>query len=206
MGILNQRIRGHDCIYVCIIVCYIFQLQKPGICWRLFRRSMDKDSHLYSDQDEVLGIRDSCLTNTNCVLLQLRYTTHDRHSDSRNKDIANDRTDITARKEILQNIAGQITAKHHEDEKNELSSGSTSESRKRASPTGSVLSCENASSPPKGSCCSADPDMPSLSNTLTTPCHSVSSTESAKTQSVSKPASSANLPALCCDRFIYIYI
>jgi len=192
-----------SCIYVCIVVCCIFKLQKPGTCLRLFQRSADEDSNSYSDQDEVPGIRDSCLNNTNCVLLQLQYTTHDRHSDSRNRDVANNTTEIAARKEILQNLARQIAAKHRDDEKNELLSGSTSESRKRASPTSSVLSCEKGASPPKASCCSADPDLPSLSHTPTTPCQSVSRTEGANTQSVSKPAASAaNLPALCCDRSV----
>jgi hypothetical protein len=152
-------------------------LNKPGTCLRLFQRSVDEDSNSCSDQDEVPGIRDSCLTNTKCVLLQLQYAAHDRHSDSRNKDIANSTTEIAARKEILQNLARQIAAKHCEDEKNELLSGSTSESRKRASPPSSVLSCENGASPPKASCCSADPDLPSLSHTPATPCQSVSRTE-----------------------------
>lgn len=195
--------------YVCLVCCCvvvrcIFKLQKPGTCLRLFQRSVDEDSSSYSDQDEVPGIHDSCITNTNCVLLQLQYTTHDRHSDSRNKDVANNTTEIAARKEILQNLASQIAAKHREDEKNELLSGSTSESRKRASPTSSVLSCEIGASPPKASCCSADPDLPSLSHTPTTPCQSVSRTEGVNTQSVSKPAdSAANLPALCCDRSVH---
>jgi len=191
------------CIYVRITVCCIFKLQKPGTCLRLFHRSVDEDSSSYSDHDEVPGIHDSCLTNTNCVLLQLHYTTHDRHSNSRNKDVANNTTEIAARKEILQNLARQIAAKHHEDEKNELLSGSTSESRKRASPASSLLSNENDASRPKASCCSADPDLPPLSHAPTTPCQSVSRTEGANTQSVSKPvASAANLPALCCDRSV----
>jgi hypothetical protein len=189
------------CIYVCIVFC-VLKLQKPGTCLKLFQRSVDEDSHSYSDQDEVPGIRDSCLSNTDCVLLQLQYTTHDTHTDFRNKDVADNRIEITARKEILQNLASQIAAKHREDEKNELLSGSTSESRKRASPTSSVL-CENDVSPPKASCCSADPDLPSLSHTPSTPCHSLSRTEGANTQSVSKPAASAaTLPALCCDRSV----
>lgn len=190
-------------IYVCITVHHVFQLQKPGTCLRLFQRSVDEDSNSYSDQDEVPGIRDSCLTNTNCVLLQLQYTTHDRLSDSRSKDVAYDRTDITATKDILQNLASQIAAKHREDEKDEPSSGRASESRKRASPTGSALSCENGTSPPKASCRSADPSLPSLSCTPVTPCHSVSRTEVANKRSVSRPAaSSTNLPALCCDRSV----
>jgi hypothetical protein len=191
------------CNVYCMSVFCIFKLQKPGTCLRLFQRSMEEDSQSYGHQDEVPGIRDSHLSNTNCVLLQLQHTTHDRHSDSRNKDVANNKTEITVRKEILENLAIQIAAKHREDETDHMLSGSTSESRKRASATSSELPCENGVSPPKASCCSADPDLPSLSHTPTTLCHSVSRTEGANTQSVSKPAASAAaLPALCCDRSV----
>lgn len=202
--ICNTYVCPSGLLYLCVCYCTLhLLLQKPGTCLRLFQRSVDEDSNSCSDQDEVPGLRDSCLTNTKCVLLQLQYTTHDRHSDSRNKDVANNSTEIAARKEILQNLARQIAAKHREDGENEPLSGSTSESRKRASPPTLVLSRENGASPPKASRCSTDPDLPSLSHTLTTPCQSVSRTEGANTQSVSKPAAgAANLPALCCDRSV----
>lgn len=188
------------CDYVCIALCCIFKLQKPGTCLRLFQKSMDEDSRSYSDQDEVPGIHDSHLSNTNCVLLHLQYTTPDRNSGS---DVSNNRNEIAARKEILQNLASQIAARHRKDETNELLSGSTSESRKRASAISSESLCENGVSPPKASCCAADPSLPSLSHNPTTPCHSVSRNEGADTQPVSKPAASAAaLPALCCDRSV----
>jgi len=161
---------------------------------------MEEYSHSYVDQNEMPGIHKSPLSSTNSAL-QLRYTRlnksiSDRHSDSsNNKDTAHKGIEISAREEILENLASQIAANHHEDKANELLSGSILESRKRVSATGSEL-CENSISPPKASCCSADTDPPSSSHTPTTPCQSVPRNEGTNIWSVSNPAA---LPASFCD-------
>ncbi|PNF26273.1 hypothetical protein B7P43_G02660 [Cryptotermes secundus] len=154
-------------------------LNKPGTCMRLFQKSMDEDSRSCGDKDEMSRICKSPLSSTDCVVLQLQCSMlnnskREKHSDSSsNKDTAPDGTEIAAREQILQNLASQIAANHHEDKTNKLLSGSALGSRKRVSSSSLESSCENGLSPPKASCCSADPNLPSLSHTPSTPCQSM---------------------------------
>lgn len=190
----------------CVPVCYIFQLQKHGTCMKLFQKSMEEDSHSYVDQDEMPRMHKSRISSTNCVPLQLQCTMlnnskPERHSDSsNNKDVGHHGTEIAATEEILQNLASQIAANHHDDKKDELFSGSILDSRKRVSSTSSESSCENGISPPKASCCSADLNLPSSSHTPSTPCQSLPENQGTDIRPVSNlTAVAAALPALCCD-------
>ncbi|PNF26274.1 hypothetical protein B7P43_G02660 [Cryptotermes secundus] len=181
-------------------------LNKPGTCMRLFQKSMDEDSRSCGDKDEMSRICKSPLSSTDCVVLQLQCSMlnnskREKHSDSSsNKDTAPDGTEIAAREQILQNLASQIAANHHEDKTNKLLSGSALGSRKRVSSSSLESSCENGLSPPKASCCSADPNLPSLSHTPSTPCQSMCRNEGTNIWPVSNPATA--LPSSCCDRSV----
>ncbi|XP_021919562.1 uncharacterized protein LOC110829787 isoform X2 [Zootermopsis nevadensis] len=178
-------------------------INKSGTCMKLFQKSMEEDSHSYVGQDEMSRLHKSLISSTNCVPLQLQYTMlnnskPERHSDSsNNKDIVHG-TETTATEEILQKLASQIAANHHDDKKNELFSGSILDSRKRVSTTSFESSCENGISPPKASCCSADLNLPSSSCTPSTPCQSLAENQGTDIWPVSNPsATAAALPASC---------
>lgn len=172
---------------------------------RLFQKSVDEDSQSCGDKDEMSRICKSPLSSTDCVVLQLQCSMlnnskPEKHSDSsNNKDTAPNGTEIATREQILQNLASQIAANHHEDKTNKLLSGSALGLRKRVSSSSLESSRENGLSPPKASCCSADPNLASLSHTPSTPCQSICRNEGTNIWPVSNPATA--LPS-CCDRSV----
>lgn len=168
---------------------------------------MEEDLQSCGDKGEMSRICKSPLRSTDRVVLQrqcsmLNNSKPEYHSDSSNdKDIARNGIEIAAREQVLQNLASQIAANHHhEDKKNKLFSGTTLEMRKRVSSSSLESSHEDGPSPPKASCCSADPNLPSLSYTPSTPCQSVFRNEGTDIWPVSNHATT--LPSSSCDRSV----
>jgi hypothetical protein len=167
---------------------------------------MEEDLKSCGDNREMSRICKSSSSSTDRVVLQLQCSMLNNskpeyHSDSSSdKDVAPNRIEIAAREQILQNLASQITANHHEDKPNKLCFGSNLELRKRVSSSSSESSCESGLSPPKASCCSAEPNLPYFPQTPSTPCQSLFRTEGTNIWPVSNPATA--LPSLCCDRSV----